>query len=215
LIFRQWSELVRNLDDPRKETWLYRWLGLNAQSGSTWDWEPAYGAFIDCDGNLHSGIHPAGAVLHSENLADLELSAESLVKAQQGGAKVFFLDWGTQNTPWPVLFSLWEEWEKTNCLLAWGPVQVGFDLADRWISPAFLIFREDPATDLIKWAAVFGRENKAVRANQVAPVSLLARAQAMRDANDVNLVFEELPMLPFTLDDLANERFRWPTGVDG
>ncbi len=206
---------MQNLEDPRKDAWLYRWSGLDAQSQSTWEREPEYGAFIDCDGNLHSGIQSAGAMLHSENPAELELCAELLSKAQQDGAKVFFLDWGTQTAPWPVLFAIWEEWEKNNLLLAWGPVQVSYELADRWISPAFMIFCEHPANELLNWAEVGGHQTDASSTNPKAPLSLLARAQALRDANVSSPVAEELPMLPFTLDSLTDEGFRWPSGVVG
>jgi hypothetical protein len=226
MIYRQWNDIFESVKDARKDVWLQRWSGLDGSQRSEWALEPDYGAFVDVSGNLHCGLHAAGATLENTGVQELKLAPEVDQLRFSDDAHVYFLDWGAQTSSWKALFALWDEWENDGRVLACGPVQVPFSLATAWKAPAFVVLRGQAETQLLVCQEIGSASAEASQLPQAnkAPVSFLARAQALRDsqipaaasayAYAASSEAPELPMLPFTLESLNQRDHVWPMGVE-
>ena len=190
--------------------------GLIAQWGETdgaegWEQAPDYGTFVDDTGMVVPGIRPARVTLATDDPRNIELTDE-LKEGLGPGATVVFLDWGRQPLAWEEVFDLWDAWDSQQMIQDFGIVGVPWRLADRWVAPGWVVFREGfdgaPLTTVVRSSP---RAEKSVEPSGIlgTKTSFLARARELRGEDGVT----ELPMLPFTLESLEDPNHLWPQGV--
>jgi len=178
-----------------------------------WDEEPSYGAFVDDQGLVVSGSKPARAFLESDDPRRLELAPE--VERALGEARVWFVDWGSQNVPWPEIFDLWEAWEARGLVVDCGSVSVSWGLVGQWTAPGWVAFRGGfdgaPLTFIPRQT---GAPAPDVGVLSSGDASFLARAVELKTEPLPSVPSQGvLPMLPFTIESLKDPRHLWPVGV--
>lgn len=188
--------------------------------------EPDYGFFVDDRGRVVSGL--------SDPLVSLDEDDPRLIEADAGlaaglpeGARLVFLDWGRQPLSWEEIFELWEVWSSQGMVVSCGSVAVAWSLANRWVCPGWIAFRD--GFDGSPLATVQVGENaddpldlrggEPSTAADPVPESFLARARRLRGNPPKSALpgaareGERLPMLPFTLSSLKDPGHVWPVGA--
>jgi hypothetical protein len=181
--------------EPKKAA-IARWT--ETPELADWEAEPEYGSFVDDEGRIVTGSQPYRAFLESDDASRFRLVPEA--ERRLGGCHLVFLDWGRQPLSWEEIFELWAAWDTQGMIVDCGNVGVPWALADRWVAPCWIAFRD----------GFDGSPLTTVAQTPPEAPSFLARALELRSTVVSD---EELPMLPFTLADLHNPAHAWPAGV--
>jgi hypothetical protein len=195
--------------EPRWD-YLSRWTETPSAG---WEPEPVYGRFVDDAGRVNSGKDEVVVSLSSDD--PRYLAVDPVLEAGlPDGASVVFLDWGRQPLGWEEIFGLWEAWDAQDMVVGCGTVGVPWGLADRWLAPGWVAFRD--GFDGAPLTTIPRKDPQAVpdavtAAEPEAPTSFLARARQLR--GDPASTQASLPMLPFTLESLNDPGHPWPVGV--
>lgn len=193
---------------------------------------PDGGVFVNSQGLVISGaLNPGVIRSHVGGAFDLVLPDEAQnILESHSGSRCLLFDWSSQSLDWAELSDRWQRWKSH--ILYNSPVDFPVELLGVCrlahvliLEPGYLLedleslpLKEtpqlgEPALPADRGSSFLARAELLKNQPRKVP-EVLSPVSSSNDAAFDDQIYDELPMIPFTLQDLKDQSFSWPTGVD-